>query len=415
MYTPQSFREFLLKASYEKMQQTTDMITHLADMLQKEEQKAEDNGIRPHAFLTIESYNSASTANMTQKEKAAVEEQNRQWHDWATNRTHLVYNPNERGIDTIGAAAHEAEHANQTVGHGYSPTQLTMIWIARALYKSPKVDKMAYRNNYTEIAARIAEAKFYIHAYDMIKNDPKFTVHEKDAMLRVLMDRNFQLCRGVTEKNLHSLLQSQIRELKSWFGYTDEMKTALQYAIPGKNNFGETRKGAITFLESEGQHLNDEIFKEMKGVSQQLEDIIHQLEKDTKDNRIHTIAQDNRNYIAELAQYYEIPFIALDAATPFPQHADDLERDSVAVQIKFEHIRQNFHNPAIVKLNGNLHLIYDDVPQYRPYGDKPKQSEPKQPERLPENHLDLNQLIDEAETNYTASDPNHYEMDISVR
>ena len=416
MYTPQVFRDFLLKESYEQLQQRTpDMRKYLANLLQNEEQKAEDNGARPRALLTVEVYNAASTVNMTPKDKKAVEDQNRQWHDWATNQTHLSYNPAERGIDTAGASVHEAEHANQTAGYGYSQTQLTMIWISRALYKGPKTDGVAYRNNYTEIAARIAEAKFYIQAYNLIKNDPKFTVHEKDTMLRVFMDRNFQLCRDVTLQNLQNLLQSQIKELRFGFGYTDVMKTALRYAIPNQRHFGETRKGAIAFLESEGQRLNEEIFKEMEGVSKQLEDIIHELENDTRTNRPHTIAQDNRNHIAELARYYEIPFIEIGDATPFPQHADDLEGDNVAVQMKFEHIRQCFHNPAIVRLNGSLHVIYDDTPQERPYGDKPKQPVQQKQEPLPENHLDLDKIIDEAAADYTTPDPNHYEMDFSGR
>ena len=411
MYTPQDFQVFLYQKSYTDLQQhTPDMVQYLSQMIKAQELVAEDAKIRPGVVLTVEEYNHASTVNMTDKDKAAVEAQNKRWHDWKTNQTHLSYNKLDRGIAVIGTAVHEAEHANQTTGYGYSPTQVTMLWIARALYEGSKSNALAYRNNYAEIAARLAEAKFYLESYKHMKDSPNFTVHEKDSMLRAFMDNNYHLCRSVTEENLKNLLQSQIRQLKSPFWYHEDCKTALKYAFPQCTAWTQLRKAAIAFLETEGQRLNDEMYREVTSISKEMKDVIHQLEKETTTDRDHTIAQDKRNYIAELARNYHIPFIDVDAAVPFPQHADDLESVRYGAQLMFESAKENYYNPAIVTLNGTLHLIYDDTPQERPYGPKPQPLPP-----TPENHLDLEAIIENADPEYATPDLNHIEQDLDVR
>lgn len=269
----------------------------------------------------------------------------------------LGYKESTLGLQILGELRHEAEHAYQYKSK-HSSTEKRMYKISQHLYDRGEHNP-AYRNNYTEIKARIAESKFYIQACEYLLNTNP-TVIQNNQTISFLKHKQNELLYLVSLENMTQLNQRNIQLLQN---------SSILSFIP----FSSASRDII-FLKQSGMLLYQKAFNEANNVATTMTQTINVLtdrvNADSLQNKKIEQQQD-RNKMYDIASQY--PMISqLPIPLPKLQFA---AHNSRMMQQSLEKCAQ-LYNVAIYHDNqGNFTVIADTEPTPREYSANPQLKE----------------------------------------
>lgn len=297
-------------------------------------------------------------------------------HSWRHGLSHFAFRTTKSGLELLGSVAHEGEHAHQSDKSRYTPDELKMIAIFRAVNCSPESNFTRYQNNYNEMAARIQEAKLYLDIFKYAQDDPEWNIQEREFFVEHFRELNAQLTDEVTETNVASLINFVVKGLKS----TEESCELIDAAFPSANSH-QSNIAASKFMDTTGRAMLQKMHDELWSYSSQISAIIRQLDREVNPelDRALTMQQDNRKQIIRKMQDVGVPLVDIAQMNPFPQECINLEHREENVPYALQ-IVGTYHNPALIITPEGLCFVYDKEPLIRPYGKVNQENLPDDPE-----------------------------------
>lgn len=282
------------------------------------------------------------------------------WHDDNSWTNNIGYRNGTPGLVLVANTYHEGEHANQTKGYGYTKDQQIMCSIAKVFY--PKESQgPEYRNNYTEVYARIAEANFYLATYHRLSViSPKTTL--TDQYYHMLCDACTHLTTKVSREAMRQINQNAIQYLL----IPTNRASGLRQAFPDAPSM--TRKfQAIAFLQTKAMGLYEQALQDMEVVADALRDVIRDIEKareDQKKQEKQKATQLFQETLKEVTQRLNIPVIS-QIVQPFPDIAICLSTpESIESALS---PAPNKYNLCVAPVGDKVYAWYDLQPRERPY------------------------------------------------
>lgn len=287
------------------------------------------------------------------------------WHDdvlWVNN---FGYNSSRSGLMLACNVAHEGDHADQTKGGEYSVDQRIMFTISKILYDRGATNPF-YRNNYAEVYARIAEAKFFLAAWEKVREiAPEKLTQDNYYLMLTSMKTHLEAHTNEAEmEKLNSRNQKKVAIPQNRF-------PGLLRAFPQVHpRF--VKIATIQFLREKAPALNQQALNEMKLVADALHKEIRNIEakRAAEQAAKHQAAEQARvNKIQEMIAKHHIPVLST-LPNPLPDitlHLDTLERAEQNLAPS-----PDKHNLCVAITPGfGLCAWYDLQPRERPYNPTP--------------------------------------------
>lgn len=176
-------------------------------------------------------------------------------YDYINQVYHIAWNPRENSFELIMALWHESMHHCQSVGCHFSQEEQSLVWIERAC--KPFISN-AYWTRYTEMTARIEEAKAYMSLIQKYQN--QWSNSEKASILKKC-ERMLQLIDNKTSKiSINQLQKQQIICLNK----ERIPPKLLPVAFDNKYSRWSCRKLAIKFLQEQAPQLYNAAFEQLQ-------------------------------------------------------------------------------------------------------------------------------------------------------
>lgn len=281
-------------------------------------------------------------------------------HNFANN-THKFawyHNANEPcEFDLLIALQHEAEHANQSVGFGYTQEEKALIWIERAC-RSGQSDN--YWPQFSEMSARMKEAEFCVEMLTTHKSH--LSVYDQLSIMHLAESVLHRLSYQTTNESIATLQQSQK-------DYLEEKRFPAQYlskAFP-QTFFWQRNFVALSFLENTAPSLYENCYQQLQDVHRQLAQYVAEWQKSIP-NAVKRYEHNQENErLQKLAQQYKIPVL-----TELPEgvHTLPIHGDAHAERYIQDSVKRGY-SPALIITHQPAQLVYDTQPVPRPYSTSP--------------------------------------------
>lgn len=281
-------------------------------------------------------------------------------YDFVNNQYKLTWHVNANtpcDIDILIAMRHEAEHANQSVGFGYTQEEKALIWIERACHSGSSEN---YWSQFSEMNARMKEAEFCIEM--LTTNKTHLSVYDQLSIMHLAESVLRRLSYQTTNESIAILQQYQ----KDYLAGKALPAQYLSQAFP-QTFFWQRNAAALNFLENTAPSIYENCYKQLQEVHRQLSQYVAEWQK-TIPNAIQRYEHQQENArLQELAQQYCIPVL-----TELPENAQQMpvHGDSHAARYIQETANRRY-NPALVVNNKPAQLVYDNAPIPRPYSTSP--------------------------------------------
>ena len=284
----------------------------------------------------------------------------RTWHNDQLWRNNIGYRNGTPGLALAGNAAHEGEHANQTMGCGYTENQRIMCALATRFYPGES-QNLIYRNNYTEVYARIAEGKFYLAVVDHLKRtrpdvlrNPRIQGLVRDMPKHVSADVSLQTMKD-TNRDYIAALSNPLTKVVSLHKVFPDVHPRL------------LKSAARSFLKKHGDALCAQAISDIEEVKNALENAYQEIQKMTQEynERIEQEkAQALQEQLDKTIEKYHIPVIQeLPWPTPDRQMYLNTPEDIIAACAP----EPDKYNLCIMYTANGLSAWYDTSPRQRDY------------------------------------------------
>ena len=318
------------------------------------------------------------------------------WHDYPEYKTMLSYEPTLPSQRLADSTFHETEHANQTLGRGYSHDERILITLARLHYSEYGP---AYYNNYTELRARLESARVYIERCSELKANPTATLDDKVTLTSAhsgLRDHLLEeLDVSETDKWIEAC-QKHIRHIH-WYSSSKE-KAMLMQAFPDAKNLTEAKEQALIFLRDKAPTL----FKECVEAIHHAADSMDILEAEVSQEKAEHEQHQRNERVIELAKEHGVPILdTMPTPAPVSQNTIDAE---TKLERLFSETTKMF-NRAIVMTNNTTCMVADVMDNiYRDY------AHPRPPELTPKSSPETDSHGHDT-TGLDVSAEHHHEID----
>jgi ElaB/YqjD/DUF883 family membrane-anchored ribosome-binding protein len=291
------------------------------------------------------------------------------------NRYNIGFVTGRTGLRLFGDMTHEAEHAAQIHSPLYNSTQRKLIAVSNLCYDRAQpgmsdaelrqVD-INYRNNYSELCARLAEADVYIQAYQLLKEIApeqliqQATINAYDEIVRMMRtDVSIDAALALNERNVGLISDEnyRIKALSKFFpestksSLRNDVQEFLQTAAPALYSI------AIIAIQEKADILS-QILQELKQTRQEVIEA-----KQAKQ------AQEFNQKILATAQAAHVPVLF-----QMPEHAPYGQEWLYPANLEGLLLspKGKQYSPAVVCEAGKTPMfIYDHSPIPRPYSTSP--------------------------------------------
>ena len=282
-------------------------------------------------------------------------------HDFVNNHHKLTWHANANtpcDFDTLIALRHEAEHANQSVGFGYTQDEKALIWIERACHLGQSEN---YWAQFGEMNARMKEAEFCIdllttHKSHLSVYDQQSIMHLAESVLR-------RLTYKTTEESLNALQQQQKEYLHKKILPAQYLNEAFPNAFLWQRN-----AAALDFLQHTAPKLYEDCYKRLQDVHERLSQYVAEWQQSIPNAVKRYEHQQENERLQELAIQYGIPVLT---EMPESVHTMPIHGDSHAEQYIQQKQQQAYNVALVVFSNKPAQLIYDTERIPRPYSTSP--------------------------------------------
>lgn len=287
------------------------------------------------------------------------------WHnevsyDFVNNQYKLTWHVNANmpcDFDILIAMRHEAEHANQSIGFGYTQDEQMLIWIERACHSGSSEN---YWSQFSEMNARMREAEFCIEL--LTTHKAHLSVYDQLSIMHLAESVLHRLSYQTTNESIVALQQSQK-------GYLEGKRFPAQYlskAVP-PTFFWQRNSAALSFLENTAPSLYENCYQKLQDVHRQLSQYVSQWQQSIP-NAVQRYEHNQENErLQELAQQYSIPVLTElpDGVRTLPIHGDSHAERYIQDSAK------RGYSPALIITNQPAQLVYDTKPVPRSYSTSP--------------------------------------------
>lgn len=258
----------------------------------------------------------AGCVDLTKDETPNHDIENRDtWHSDKEWKNNFGYKTSLPGYILACNAAHEGDHATQTKGGDFTQDQRTMLVIAKTLYDNGAQNPY-YRNNFAEVYARIAEAKFFLAAWERIRDiaPEKLTTDTYYSMLTSLHTH-------LTNKVDLQTMQALNNRNRMFVAMPSKKYVELARAFPGTHpRFA--KMATLSFLSNTAkvnelfQGAIDEMNKVATAIEKEIKDIEAKRQA-IKDEAKRAEQQDMQDKIQDLIKQHNIPVLN-ELPSPLP-------------------------------------------------------------------------------------------------
>lgn len=260
-------------------------------------------------------------------------------------------------FDLLIALQHEAEHANQSVGFGYTQDEKALVWVERAC-RSGLTDN--YWSQLSEMSARMKEAEFCIEM--LTTHKAHLSVYNQQSIMHLAESVLRRLTYNTTPETIQQLQQYQ----KEWLDAKRWPAKYLGKAFPDVSVW-QRNDVAMDFLEHKAPNIYNDWFQRLQDVQRVLADHIAEWQVAIPAAIQQHEHEQEITRLTELARQYGVPVIT---EQPQDAHALPIHRDPYAER-HIQNTTQHHYSPALVVSNKPTQLIYDNTPIPRPYSTSP--------------------------------------------
>ena len=291
------------------------------------------------------------------------------------NKYNIGFVTGRTGMRLYGDMAHEADHAAQLHSPIYSETQRKLFAVSNLCYDRAQPGMSAdelrqvdinYRNNYSELYARLAEAEVYIQAYRLLKDIApeqliqQATINAYDAMLTMMTaDVDIASALNLNERNIE-LVQNpdyRIKTLAKFF--PDSTRDSLRGDV--LEFLGTTAPALYSIAINQTQEKIETLSQMLKEMRQMREEVIAAKQVQQ--------ANELRQQVRNTANAIHIPVLSqMPEQEPWGQ--ERLYAQTVNSTLLTP--KQMQYSPAVVIEQGKQPVfVYDLQPIPRPYSTNP--------------------------------------------
>lgn len=261
-------------------------------------------------------------------------------------------------FDLLIALQHEAEHANQSVGFGYTQDEKALVWVERAC-RSGLTDN--YWSQLSEMSARMKEAEFCIEM--LTTHKVHLSVHDQQSIMHLAESVLRRLTYKTTEESLNALQQQQKEYLNKKILPAQYLNEAFPNAFLWQRN-----AAALDFLQHTAPKLYEDCYKRLQDVHERLSQYVAEWQHSIPNAVKRYEHQQENERLQELAIQYGIPVLT---EMPESVHTMPIHGDSHAEQYIQQKQQQAYNAALVVFSNKPAQLIYDTERIPRPYSTSP--------------------------------------------
>ena len=271
-------------------------------------------------------------------------------HEYDTYTTILRYDKSLPVQYLANSLWHETEHANQTLGRGYSKNEQVLIGLSRIHYDS---DRTLYLNNFVELRARMAAIKMHINRFNALNANPDTTIEEKESLIAPIGMLKQRLVEALSEDVTEQWVNACTQHVAHINRFSKE-KIDLMNVFPAAKDLKTAKKLALDFLTNKAQSILTDC---VHAVRARYDDCEH-IQQQVADERRQIEMECTKRKVLEIAQALNIPTIQQRPNNPPLSYKQPLNTVSNAEKLLTENHLHIF-NRAIIEIDSELYVVGD--------------------------------------------------------